>query len=113
LAAHAAHILLVEVRKADDATNQQEQDGELGVHKSASKYPSRFGDHYRIAITLPKLKIRQFEPLPAQHTAIYCVALYTIGGVSACEFSVSIRRLVDEQLKPVSLTFFDSGITAA
>src|ERR1019366_4564832 len=36
LAPHAAQIFLVEVRKANNATNQQEQNHELGVHKAAS-----------------------------------------------------------------------------
>jgi len=33
LAAHAGHILLVEVRETDDATDQQEQNGEFRIHQ--------------------------------------------------------------------------------
>ncbi len=36
LAPHAVQILVVEMRKPNNAADQQEQDGELGIHRSAS-----------------------------------------------------------------------------
>ena len=76
LAPHAAQILLVEVRKADYATNQQEQHRELGIHNVAFLSSPRRGGGCCNAKSIPKLKNRQFKGLPAQNPYYCCAALY-------------------------------------
>src|SRR5471030_743552 len=56
LAPHAAQTLLVEMRKTDYATDQQEQNRELGIHKAAFLSSPRRGGGCCNAKSIPKLK---------------------------------------------------------
>jgi hypothetical protein len=66
LATHAAQILVAEMRKYNNGADQQEQECDFRIHRSASSKEPLEGGAYCIAKSIPKLKNRQHWVLSVQ-----------------------------------------------